>query len=80
MSLYFKLRNDLIYYINFDDDRKRLYIFNIFKKEIFELTHDRQNYKEFHKIYNRIVDFIYLKYFFKNLRAYIKHCSKYKFN
>ena len=31
LRLRFKLRNELFYYINFDDKRKRLYIFNVFE-------------------------------------------------
>ena len=31
MNLRFKLRNNLIYYINFDNNKNRLYLSNIFK-------------------------------------------------
>ena len=40
IDLRFKLRNKLIYYINFDDERKRLCVFNIFEKNIFELIYN----------------------------------------
>ena len=40
VNLRFKLRDDFIYYINFNDSRERLYIFNIFKRKIFKLIYD----------------------------------------
>ena len=80
MSIRFKLRDELIYYTNFDDDRKRLYIFNALKREIFELTHDRQHYERFHKKHNRIVNFIYIRHLSKHLRAYKNYCSKCELN
>lgn len=52
MKLRFKLRNDLIYYINFDNNWEKLYIFNILKKKKIKFTYNRQYYKEFHRIYN----------------------------
>ena len=76
MNLRFKLRDKLIYYTNFDDGRKRLCIFNALKKEIFELTYDRQHYKEFYKTYNRVINFIYMRHLSKHLRVYINHYSK----
>ena len=76
MNIRFKLRNELIYYTNFNDDRKRLCIFNALKREIFELTYDRQHYEEFHKLYDRIVNFIYMRHLSKHLRAYINHYPK----
>ena len=80
MNIRFKLRDELIYYTNFNDDREKLCIFNALKREIFELTYDRQHYKEFHKTYNRIVNFIYMRHLLKHLRAYINYCSKCELN
>ena len=80
LSLRFELRNELIYYTNFDDDREKLCILNALKREIFELIHDRQHYEGFYKTYNRIVDFVYMRHLSKHLRAYINHYSKYGFN
>ena len=76
----FKLRDELFYYINFNDEKKKLCIFNVFEKKIFEFIHDRQYYENFYKIYNRIAGSIYIKYLFKYFRFYIEHCSEYKFN
>ena len=40
IDLWFKLRDELLYYTNFNNERKRLYILNSLKKKIFELAHD----------------------------------------
>lgn len=80
IELRFKLRDNLIFYTNFDNDRENFYIFNIFEKKVFELIHDYQYYEKFYRIYNRIINFVYLRYFFKNLRIYIEYYSKYEFN
>ena len=80
LGLHFKLRDELLYYTNFDDECERLCIFNAFEQEIFELAHDRQHHKSFYKSYDRIVNFIYIRYLFKYLRTYINHCSNCVFN
>ena len=41
IDLRFKLREELIYYTNFNNERKRLYILNSLKKKVFELIYDR---------------------------------------
>ena len=80
MNFRFKLRNELIYYTNFDDDRKKLCISNALKREIFELIHDRQHYEKFHKTYNRVINFVYMRYLSKHLRIYINHYLNYELN
>ena len=80
LNIRFKLRDELIYYTNFNDGRERLCIFNALKREIFELTHDRQHYKEFHKTYDRIISFVYMWHLSKHLWAYINYCLKCELN
>ena len=70
----FKYRNELLYYINFDDGRERLCIPAIMKQQIFHLTHDQQHHGEYHRIYERIVSSVYIRHLTKHLRAYIDHC------
>ena len=41
LGLRFKVRDGLLYYINFNDGRERLCIPNSLEKHIFELAHDR---------------------------------------
>ena len=76
----FKLKNELFYYTNFNDKKEKLYIFNIFKKEIFEFAHNRQHYKKIYQTYDRIINFIYFKYLSKHLRIYINYYFEYKLN
>ena len=80
IGLRFKLRDKLLYYINFNNDRERLYISNALEKEIFELTYNRQHYKGFHRTYNRIASSIYMRYLAKYLRTYIDHCLECELN
>ena len=40
-ELRFKLREELIYYINFNNNRERLYVSNSIKVEIFQLAYNR---------------------------------------
>ena len=79
-SIRFSLRDDLIYYTNRDDRRKRLYVPNKLETNIFELTYNRQYYYGFYRSYNRIIRSIYLRYLTKYLRSYIEYYSKYELN
>ena len=40
-DLRFKLREGLIYYMNFDDDRERLCVPNSIEVEVFQLVYNR---------------------------------------
>lgn len=80
IGLRFKLREGLIYYTNFDDNRERLCVPNALEKEIFELFHDRQHHNGFYRFYDRIISSVYMRYLSKHLRAYIEHCSKCELN
>ena len=75
----FKLRDDLIYYTS-NENKKRLCVSIAMKQKIFKIIHDLSNHGDFHRIYDRIVNSMYIKQFTKRLRSYIKHCSKCQFN
>ena len=75
VGIRFKYRNELLYYINFDDGRERLCIPIIMKQQIFHLAHDQQHHGEYHRIYERIIPSVYIRHLTKHLRAYINHCS-----
>ena len=79
-NIQFVLRENLIYYQNEYNDRKRLCIFKSLKQKIFELTHNKHNHKRFHHIYKRIVESYYFKHLIKRLKRYILHCSKCQLN
>ena len=40
-GLRFKLREELIYYTNFNDSRERLYVLNSIEVEVFQLVYNR---------------------------------------
>ena len=80
IGLRFKLKDGLIYYINFDDGRERLCIPNSLEKEVFELAYDRQQHGGFHRTYDRIIGFIYMRHLSKHLRSYIEHCPECELN
>ena len=78
-DLRFKYQDNLVYYLSdneLNDDRKRLCIFKKFVENIFVLTHDRLNYCDYHKTYDRIMISFYIRKFFRKLQIYITHCSK----
>ena len=80
-SIKFRLREKLIYYVFEDNDNKnRLCISTSLKQKIFRMTHDLNNYDDFHKIYDKLVNFVYVKHLVKRLRVYIKHCSQCQIN
>ena len=79
-GLRFKLRNGLIYYTNHQDRKERLCVPNILEKEIFKLGYDRQYYRGFYRIYDRITGSLYLRNLIKYLRNYIKYYPEYKLN
>ena len=75
----FKLRDDLIYYAS-NENKKRLCVSTAMKQKIFKITHDLNNHDDFHRIYDRIVNSMYIKQLTKRLRNYIKHCSECQLN
>lgn len=60
-KLRFRIIDNLIYYISDDDERERLCILKTLRKEIFELAHDCHNHVDFHRTYNRIIAFVYIR-------------------
>lgn len=62
--LRFVLRNDLIYYVDDLNDRERLCILKALRKKIFHLAHDEQSHSEFHRIYDQLIVFVYIRKLF----------------
>ena len=75
----FKLRENLIYYAS-DENKKRLCVSIAMKQKIFKITHDLSSHDDFHRIYDKIINSMYIKQLTKRLRNYIKHCSKCQLN
>ena len=79
-DLQFRLRNDLIYYVEFVNEREQLCIFRSMTKEVFELTHDRQSHVKYHRIYANLASSIYIRKMSSRLQKYIQHCSQCQLN
>ena len=71
----FKLLDELIYYIDENDDRTRLCILKILKKEMFRLAHDESHHVEANRYFHRISNTLYISRLSKKIRTYVKHCS-----
>ena len=74
-DIWFKLQDHLIYY-TFDENKKRLCISTIIKQKIFRLIHDLSNHNDFYRIYDKIINLIYIRHLIKRLHNYIDYCSK----
>ena len=79
-NIQFVFREDLIYYQNEYNNRKRLYIFKSLKQKVFELIYNKHNYKGFYYIYKRIVESYYFRHLIRRLKRYIFHCLKCQLN
>lgn len=79
-DLRFKLRDELIYYINELNERERLCISKAMRKKIFQLTHDEQSHEEFHRTYDRLIASMYIRKLSRRLQKYIRYCSECQVN
>ena len=50
------------------------------KQEVFRIIYNFSNHKKFYRVYNRLINLVYVRYLTKRLRIYIKHCSKCQLN
>jgi hypothetical protein len=70
----FIVRNELVYYVSKEKTFK-LCISWTLKKDIYKMIHDDNHHCEFHKVYARISESIYIRHMIKRLRRYIHHCK-----
>ena len=75
----FRLIDDLIYYVKNDNSSRFCFSIN-FEQNVMKLIHNENSHVEHHRIYVRIVKFVYIRYLFKKFTIYIKHCSFCQFN
>ena len=71
-NILFRLRESLIYHVN-DEDIWRLYISPSIKQEMFEQAHNLSSYEGYYRCHDRLSHIVFIRYLFKNLRAYIAH-------
>lgn len=72
----FALIDDLIYYIKNNNSQiefetSRLIISTNCEKKIFAMTHDDCNHLEHHRVYVKLVEFVYIFRMSRKLRLYI---------
>ena len=72
----FELHNELIYH----KENRRLCIFAFVEKDIFKLTHDRNQHSSATRCFHRIRESIFISRLSKKLRTYIDHCSQCQLN
>jgi len=71
---YFDIKDDLLYHIDQNSDRKsRLVIPKALEEEIFELAH-RSHHAGFHRTYQHIAESLYIRKLSTRLRKFIEHC------
>ena len=75
-NIRFRLKNEFIYYTSKIENKNRFCISTFIKHEIFRIAHDLNNHNEFHRIYDRLINSIYIRQLIKRLLIYIKHCSQ----
>ncbi len=71
----FSLRDDLIYYTSIEKSL-RLCILWFIKRDIYRMTHDDHHHCDFHRVYARVVESLYIRHLIKRLRRYIRHCRQ----
>ena len=77
IEINFILTNDFIYHVK---NNKRFCILASCEKAIFELTHDKNNHAEYHRIYQQLIITVFMFKLSKKIRQYVKHCSSCQLN
>jgi len=67
------LNDELIYYIDLMNARRRLYIPKILEKDIFSITHNEHTHAGFHRTYNIIIASVYIRNLPRRLKIYITY-------
>ena len=76
IDMNFVIRQELIYHKN----RQRLCIFKSFDKDMFNLTHDKNQHSEINRCYARISECLYISHLLRKLRQYVTHCFQCQLN
>ena len=82
-----KNSDDIFNHMNFIFKQNRLYYASTskvprfciswnMKKDIFEIVHDQNHHCDFHRIYVKAVEAVYIKHFETRLKRYIRYCKQ----
>ena len=69
----FVLNDELIYYIDPVNARRRLYIPKTLEKDIFSITYNEYIHAGFHRAYDIIIASVYIRNLSRRLKIYITH-------
>ncbi len=67
------LNDELIYYIDPINARRRLYISKTLKKDIFSMVHNEYIHAGFYRAYDIIIASVYIRNLSRRLKIYITH-------
>ena len=71
----FIFKKNRLYYVS-TEKILRLCIPRDMKKNVFQLIHDQNHHCEFHRIYVKAIETIYVKHFATRLKRYIRYCKQ----
>ena len=74
----FVLNNELIYYIDFIDARRRLYISKTLEKDIFFIIYNKYTHAGFYRAYDTIIASIYIRNLSRRFKIYIIYYPQYQ--
>ena len=70
-NITFRKKNELIYHA---EEKNRLCISTNCEKNVFELTHDRNNHVRHNHAYAKFAESVYILKLSRKIKQYIKHC------
>ena len=76
----FRLKDELVYYISKTKKKDRLCISAFMKQKIFRVVYDLNSHSGFHRIYDRLINSVYIRQLTKRLTTYIDYCSECQLN
>ena len=71
----FVFKKNWLYYVLFENNFRFCISWNM-KKNVFHLIHDQNHHCEFHQIYVKTIEAVYIKYFAIQLKRYIRYCKQ----
>ena len=77
-NINFQLHDELIYHVK--KNIFRLCISSNCEQNVFQLAHDDCFHAKHHRVYARLIEFVYVHKLFKKLITYIRHCSTCQLN
>ena len=77
IEINFKLIDELIFHFK---EKSRICISTFIEKKVFVIAHDDNSHVGQHRVYQRLLNFVYMLRMSRKLHMYIKHCSSCQLN